>query len=74
MGEILVLAIQIITLYYLIPFTILRIPLYFRKREDQMANTSIIIRKNFKQHVYSVLKTGNKNGDKKERLDFRIFL
>lgn len=39
-----------------------------------MANTSIIIRKNFKQHVYSVLKTGNKNGDKKERLDFRIFL
>lgn len=38
-----------------------------------MASTSMMIRKNLKQHVDSVLKTGYKNGDKKERLDFRTF-
>lgn len=36
-----------------------------------MTSTSMIIRKNLKQHVDLVLKTGYKIGDKKERLDFR---
>lgn len=36
-----------------------------------MASTIMMIKKNLKQHVDLVLKTGYKNGDKKERLDFR---